>query len=167
MKAAMMISGGLMLGALSLGCGDTSSATDATDASGEVTGEVSADVGGETGVDGPTGGSPCDPPTDGNGAPVACVGGRLIDEAGAPVPNLAIGACTLDVCIRSTTGADGRYVIGRLTVNPQKMLVFGVAKGFAQMIYYQDVVPGVLTTAPHDVVLHKLCLLYTSPSPRD
>jgi hypothetical protein len=154
MKAAMILSGGLMLGAMSLGCGD-SDPTPAGDATADASNEVAADVN-DTGSDAPTAGVPCDPPTDGTGAAVACVTGRLVDEAGAPVPNLPIGACTLDVCIRSNTNADGRYVIGRLTVNAQKMLVFGVAKGFAQMIYYQDVTPGVLTSAPHDVVLHKL-----------
>lgn len=152
-KAAMFLSGSLLLAS---SCGDSSdSPADTTDATSEVAADV-ADTTGETSADVPVSNVPCDPPTDNTGAPVACVGGRLVDETGAPVANLAIGACTLDVCIRSNTNADGRYTIGRLTVNSQKMLVFGVAKGYAQMIYYQDVTPGVLATAPHDVVLHKL-----------
>jgi len=152
-KAAMFLSGGLLLGA-HLGCGDSTETPSDADATSDVSPDVTTDVT-ET-ADVPVTTVPCDPPTDSNGDPVACVAGRLVDEGGAPVPNLAMGACTLDVCIRSTTNADGRYTIGRLTVNPQKMLVFGAAKGYAQMVYYQDVTAGVLTNAAHDVVLHKL-----------
>jgi len=158
MFKSMILSGGLLLATVaSLGCGDSDGtpAQDATlsDTRGDVAGN---DAGSDIATDVSTTNVPCDPPTDSNGAAVACVAGRLVDESGVPVPNLAIGACTLDVCIRSTTNAEGRYVIGRLTLNPQKMLVFGVAKGYAQMIYYQGVTPGVLVNAPRDVVLHRL-----------
>ncbi len=159
MKALVVGGYSLALAFASLGCGV--SATPGNDASTQVetqvetSGETSSDVAPESTPDVPTS-IACDPATDNAGNPVACVAGRLVDEAGAPVANLAIGACTLDVCIRGTTNAEGRYSIGRLTVNPQKMLVFGAAKGYAQMIFYQDATAGVLSEAPRDVRLHRL-----------
>lgn len=155
MKALLI--GGSLAFAL-FGCGDSTE----PGADADTTAETQVETQGETGDVAPES-SPdvpttvaCDPATDNAGNPVACVAGRIVDEAGAPVPSLAIGACTLDVCIRGTTNAEGRYVIGRLTVNPQKMLVFGTAKGYAQMIYYQDATAGVLSEAPFDVKVHRL-----------
>ena len=157
MKALVVSGYSLAIAFTSLGCGDSTEPGTETsvDAQVETQTETTPDVAAESTPDVPTS-IACDPATDNDGNPVACVAGRIVDEAGAPVPSLAIGACTLDVCIRGTTNAEGRYVIGRLTVNPQKMLVFGTAKGYAQMIYYQDATAGVLSEAPFDVQVHRL-----------
>ena len=142
-----------MFGALGAGCdgerpgpADTSSGSDA-DAT------IGTDVAADTSQVDPTA---CTPATGQDGEPVTCVGGRLVDEAGAVIAGLKVSACTLQTCIIGETGVDGRYRINRLPVAPHKIEILGQLKGFATMVFYQPTTAGVLAVPGRDIVMPTL-----------
>lgn len=98
----------------------------------------------------------CDPAVDEEGQAYACISGRLVDEQGGPIANLAVGACSFDLCIKGDTDAEGRYAIQKLPLSTQKVEVFGMLQGYADMIYWQDFEPGFMSEAPQDIVVHRL-----------
>jgi hypothetical protein len=141
-----------MFGALAAGCGDGAQATGDTSTAtdGDATGDgVAADT-----IEVEQ--TACTPATGQDGEPVACVGGRLVDEAGAAIPGLKVSACTLQTCIIGETGADGRYRINKLPVAPHKIEVLGQLKGFATMVFYQPTTAGVVATPGRDIVMPTL-----------
>lgn len=94
-------------------------------------------------------------------SPVSCTAkkgtsatsGRVVDAAGKPLDDFAVLACTLATCIRGSTADDGTYCIADLPVKPHKMQVIGEPKGYATVIWYQDVVEGGNAASAKDVVL--------------
>lgn len=98
--------------------------------------------------DGTTTGGACDPAVDARGNPAACITGALVDESGAPVVGIFIGACNADECIRTETDESGRYTYQGLQLVDRMMKVFGVPKGYMMTNWYQPVEPGVMAIAP-------------------
>lgn len=99
---------------------------------------------------------PCAEPADNRGNPLACVGGTLVDESGKPAAGVKVSACTAATCIMGTTGDDGRYAIGSLPVEPHKIEILGAMKGFATVVFFQDIEAGLEGRPPKSVVLHAL-----------
>lgn len=95
----------------------------------------------------------CEPAADERGRPYACIAGAVTSEAGEPVAGVKIAACTSETCIISTTLADGTYNVQRLPVEPHKVEVFGVMKGFMTLAFFQDVMPGELARASRTLIL--------------
>jgi hypothetical protein len=100
--------------------------------------------------------APCSEPADNRGNPLACVAGALIDESGKAAAGVKVSACTESTCIVGTTGDDGRYAIGGLPVEPHKMEILGAMKGFATVVFYQEVEAGLEGRPSRSVVLHAL-----------
>jgi len=98
-------------------------------------------------------GGPCEPAAGGRGGAVACVGGALVDPDGEPVIGVKVSACTLTTCIIGPTDEDGRYNIQGLPVEPHKIEILGVPKGFMTMVFFQDTLPGEMAVAPRTVQL--------------
>lgn len=112
--------------------------------------------GGDSGGNDPVVSVPCDPAVDGRGQPYACIGGALVSESGEPVVGVRVAACTMTTCIMSNSGADGSFVIQRLPVEPQRVDILGVAKGYMALVYYQDIVPGEVARASRPLVVPTL-----------
>ena len=98
-------------------------------------------------------GGPCDPATGGRGEAVACVGGALVDPDGNPVVGVKVSACTATTCIIGPTDDGGRYNIQGLPVEPHKIEILGVPKGFMTMVFFQETKPGEMAVAAREVEL--------------
>lgn len=148
-----MKNNGWILGFVLLGCGDAGGdgGNDATGADGDTVGDVGGDVGGDAAeVTGPVA---CNPATGGGrGEKVACLAGAIVDGDGAPIAGIKVSACTSQTCIISPTGADGRYAIQGLPVEPHRMEALGVPKGYMTLEWFQDTTAGFMSEAPHPIV---------------
>jgi hypothetical protein len=98
----------------------------------------------------------CETAADGRGNPLSCVGGALVDDGGRPAAGVKVSACTEKTCIVGTTGDDGRYAIGGLPVEPHKIEILGAMKGFATMVFFQEVEAGLEGRPSRSIVLHGL-----------
>lgn len=140
---------GWIVGAALFGCGDSGGegTTDAAEVADATAGDVGDTSPGDT--NGPV---TCAPAQGGRGEKVACVSGAVVDGEGAPIVGIKVSACTTQTCIISPTGADGRYAIQGLPVEPHRMEALGVPKGYMTIEWFQDTTAGVMTEAPHAIV---------------
>lgn len=93
---------------------------------------------------------------DGSGKAVGCVAGALTDPSGKALEGLRVSACTDVTCLTGTTDADGLYRIEGLPIEPHKMEVLGVAKGYLTMCFYRDITAGTPSIIEHVVRLPAL-----------
>lgn len=84
----------------------------------------------------------CKTGRDSSGRAVGCVAGALTDASGKVLEGLRVSACTDKTCLTGITDADGLYRIEGLPIEPHKMEVLGVAKGYATMCFFRDIAAG-------------------------
>jgi hypothetical protein len=142
----ILTAGALALGApLWAGCGGDVEAGDV---------EASTDAGVSADAAAPLERAACE--GGGRGSVKGCAEGWLVDEAGAPMAGVRVAACTPATCITGTTGADGRFAIQGLPVEPHKFEALAVPQGRFATVFFADVTGGRMVGPERPVVLHPL-----------
>ena len=123
MLSRIQRSGACLSIALAVGCGSSASPGDAaTSAGGRGANGGAGGAGGSvTSISGAGGEAQCKAPGYPSHAPaieIDEVDAVLRDPSGAPVPNLAVQVCGLDICVNGSTNA-----LGKTTVTPRAKLL--------------------------------------------